>query len=96
MRPSEILAAKADEVRAIIARYPVRNPRILGSVARGDDAEGSDLDLLVEPLRGTTYFTLAKLQLELEELLGVEIDIATPGAIGPRLAERVNRDLRPL
>lgn len=96
MRPSEILAAKADEVRAIIARYPVRNPRIFGSVARGDDAEGSDLDLLVEPLRGTTYFTLAKLQLELEELLGVEIDIATPGAIGPRLAERVNRDLRPL
>lgn len=96
MRPSEILAAKADEVRAIIARYPVRNPRIFGSVARGDDSEGSDLDLLVEPLRGTTYFTLAKLQLELEELLGVEIDIATPGAIGPRLAERVNRDLRPL
>lgn len=96
MRPSEILAAKADEVRAIIARYPVRNPRIFGSVARGDDAEGSDLDILVEPLRGTTYFTLAKLQLELEELLGVEIDIATPGAIGPRLAERMNQDLRPL
>ena len=52
MRPSEILALKADEIREIIARYPVRNPRIFGSAARGDDAEGSDLDLLVE-LRGT-------------------------------------------
>ena len=96
MRPSEILAAKADEIREIIARYPVRNPRIFGSAARGDDEEGSDLDLLVDPLRGTTYLTLAKLQLELEAFLGVGVDIATPRAIGPRLAERVNRDLRPL
>jgi uncharacterized protein len=96
MKPSEILAAKADEIRAVIARYPVRNPRIFGSVARGEDEDGSDLDILVEPLRGTTYLTLAKLQLELEALLGVAVDIATPGAIGPRLQERVNRDLRPL
>ena len=44
---------------------------------------------------GETYLTLAKLQLELEAFLGVGVDIATPGAIGPRLAERVNRDLRP-
>jgi uncharacterized protein len=96
MRPSEILAAKADQVREIIARYPVRNPRVFGSVARGEDEEGSDLDLLVDPLRGTGYITLAKLQLELEELLGFGVDIATPGAIGARLAPRVNRDLRPL
>jgi uncharacterized protein len=96
MRPSEILAAKADQVREIIARYPVRNPRIFGSVARGEDEEGSDLDLLVDANPGTGYLTLAKLQLELEALLGVGVDIATPGAIGPRLAQRVNRDLRPL
>ena len=51
--------------------------------------------MLVEPLRGTTYLTLAKLQLELEALLGVEVDIATPGAIGPRLVEQVMRDRRP-
>ena len=70
MRPSEILAAKADEIREIIARYPVRNPRIFGSAARGDDEEGSDLDLLVDPLEGTTYFDLAGLELELGELLG--------------------------
>jgi predicted nucleotidyltransferase len=96
MRPSEVLAAKADQVRTIIARYPVRNPRIFGSVARGEDEEGSDLDLLVDPLRGTGYITLAKLQLELEDLLGFRVDIATPGAIGPRLRDRVNQDLRPL
>ncbi|MFL5166619.1 MAG: nucleotidyltransferase family protein, partial [Microvirga sp.] len=55
MRPSEILALKADEIREIIARYPVRNPRIFGSAARGEDAEGSDLDLLVDPLENTSF-----------------------------------------
>ena len=64
-------------------------------MARGGVAEGSDIDVLVEPLRGTTCLTLAKLQLELEALLGVEVDIATPGAIGPRLVEQVMRDRRP-
>ena len=54
MRPSEILAAKADQIREVIARYPVRNPRVFGSAARGDDTEGSDLDLLVDPLDRTT------------------------------------------
>jgi predicted nucleotidyltransferase len=95
MRPSEVLAAKADQVREIIARYPVRNPRIFGSVARGEDVEGSDLDLLVEAAEGTGYMTLAKLQLELEDLLGFGVDIATPGAID-RLRDRVSQDLRPL
>jgi uncharacterized protein len=96
MRPSEILAAKAHQVRAIIARYPVRNPRIFGSVARGDDEEGSDLDILVEANPGTTYFHLAKLQLELEALLGVSVDIATPPELKERVARRVMPDLRPL
>jgi hypothetical protein len=96
MRPSEILAAKADQIREIIARYPVRNPRIFGSVARGEDQEGSDLDLLVDPLEGTTYFDLAGLELELGDLLGIKIDIATPGALRRQVAERIDRDIKPL
>ena len=81
MRPSEALAAKRDEVRAIIARYPVANPRIFGSVARGEDREGSDLDILVDARRGTTYFDLGALKIELERSLGVHVDIATPAAL---------------
>ena len=49
MRPSQAVAARLDEVRAVIARYPVSNPRVFGSVARGEDDEKSDLDLLVDP-----------------------------------------------
>lgn len=96
VRPSEAVAARLDEVRAVIARYPVSNPRVFGSVARGEDDENSDLDLLVDPTERTTYFDLSALEDELAALLGVPVDILTPGAVGPDIAETVRRDVRPL
>jgi predicted nucleotidyltransferase len=70
MRPSEALALNRDKVLEIIARYPVTNPRVFGSVARGEDVEGSDIDILVHPDAGMSYFDLARLALDLETLLG--------------------------
>jgi predicted nucleotidyltransferase len=96
MRPSVAVRANTDRVRAIIARYPVSNARIFGSAARGDDRDGSDLDLLVKPTEATTLFDLAGLKLELEALLGVGVDIATPRALRAGLAGRIADDLRPL
>jgi uncharacterized protein len=95
MRPSDAIADKLEAVRAVIARYPVRNPRVFGSVARGEDDEKSDLDLLVDALPGTSLYDLAGLELELSDLLGFKVDIATPGGLG-RIAEAVYRDARPL
>ena len=96
MRPSEAIAGRLDEVRAVIARYPVRNPRLFGSAARGEDSEASDLDLLVDATDTTTYFHLAALEEELAALLGVPVDVLTDGAIGPEIADSVLRDQRPL
>ena len=95
-RPSDALREHLAEVRAIIARYPVRNPRIFGSSARGEDRNDSDIDILVDPLKGTTFFDLAGLQFELEELLGVHVDVVTPGGLAPDIAARVAQDLKPL
>jgi predicted nucleotidyltransferase len=83
-------------VRAVIARYPVQNPRIFGSASRGDDLDGSDLDLLVDPMETTTLFDLAGLKLELEALLGVAVDIATPLALRSGIDRAIADDLRPL
>jgi predicted nucleotidyltransferase len=96
MRPSVALQENTDRIRAIIARYPVRNIQVFGSVARGDDLDGSDLDLLVEPTERTTLYDLAGLKLELEALLSVGVDIATPRALRQGLAGRIADDLRPL
>jgi predicted nucleotidyltransferase len=96
MRPSEALARHRDEVLRIIARYPVGNPRVFGSVARGEDKEGSDLDLLVERADILTYIDLARLEIELEQLLGVPVGVHTPGEFGPAATARIEADRRVL
>jgi predicted nucleotidyltransferase len=96
MRPSTAIEQNLDKVRAILARYPVKNARLFGSVSRGEDVEGSDIDILVDLTDVTTLMDLAGLKLELQDLLGVGVDIATPDAMTRRIAENVADDLKPL
>ena len=96
MRPSEALAKHRDEVLEIISRYPVRNPRVFGSVARGEDVEGSDIDILVERTGRLTLIDLAKLEIELEALLDVPVGVHTSGEFGPAATQRITADRRSL
>lgn len=68
MRPSASMAMRRDVVREILKRFHMENPRIFGSVARGEDADGSDLDILVEAPLGTTLYDLAKWSLSWRRL----------------------------
>jgi len=65
------------------------NPRIFGSVLRGQDHEGSDIDLLVDALPGATLFDLGGLQEELQSLLGLRVDVLTPGDLPVNFRSRV-------
>ncbi|CAD5366831.1 Nucleotidyltransferase [Rubrivivax sp. A210] len=79
MRPSQALQGKRDAVRALVEHFPVGNPRVFGSVLHGTDQEGSDLDILVDAMPGATLFDIGGLQDALEGLLGVSVDVLTPG-----------------
>lgn len=81
MRPSQALAAYREAIRTIASRHRVRNIRVFGSVLRGEDTDGSDLDLLVEPTEHTTLLDLGAIQFEVSELLGMGVDVLTPGAL---------------
>ena len=89
MKPSLALEAHRSELRQLAARHGVLRPRVFGSVLHGDDTDESDLDLLVDPSSTTTLFTLASLQIEAEQLLGVPVDVLTPKALPKRSRERV-------
>jgi predicted nucleotidyltransferase len=78
MRPSVALKLKRLAVRELIGRYHATNPRVFGSVLHGLDQNGSDIDILVDALPGATLFDLGGLQVELEDLLGVPVDLLTP------------------
>lgn len=96
MKSSALLDLKRIAVRAAAARFRTTNPRVFGSVLRGEDTEGSDIDLLVDPLPGTTLFDLGGLQVALEELLGVHVDLLTPGDMPVRFRPRVLAEARPI
>ena len=85
MLPSELLHQHRAEVLEIMKRYPmISNVRIVGSVARGEDTENSDIDFLVDTAPGTTLFDIGGLYEDFEELLGVPVSIITSG---PHLGE---------
>lgn len=62
---------------------------MFGSALHGDDQDGSDLDLLVDPLPGVTLFDLGGLQIELEDMLGVLVDLLTPGDLPTKFRDHV-------
>jgi predicted nucleotidyltransferase len=94
MRPSEALESRKEEVRRIISRYPVVNPRIFGSVARGEDTEKSDVDILVERIGPMTFFDLFQLEDELASLLGCKVEVFT--GLKPYAAISAARDMKSL
>lgn len=96
MRPSLALDQKQPIIREAVRRYRAANPRVFGSVLHGTDRDGSDLDLLVDALPGTTLFDLGGLQEELETLLGVSVDVRTPNDLPPSFRTQVIAEARPL
>ena len=92
MKPSVALAQHRVAVREAAGRFRSANPRVFGSALHGADEEGGDLDILVDALPGATLFDLGALQVELEDLLGVPVDLLTPGDLPPRLREAILAD----
>ena len=96
MRPSEAIARHRDALLEAARRHGVSNLRVFGSVARGEDHDASDVDLLVDASRGTTYFALARLKREVETLTGIAFDIHTSAGLKEQIRDRVLKDAKPL
>jgi len=89
---NDLLKSRREEILRIAAKHGARNVRVFGSVARGEADSQSDIDLLVEFKRGTTLLGHAALVQELEDLLGVKIDVVSERGLRERLRERVLRE----
>lgn len=81
MKPSEALIAHRASIRRIVASHRACNPRVFGSALHGNDHEGSDLDILVDPTPETTLFDIGAIRHELLQILGLPVDVLTPKAL---------------
>jgi predicted nucleotidyltransferase len=96
MKPSEALASNRAAIRQVVEAYRARNARVFGSVLYGQDRDGSDLDILIDPTPETSLMDVAAIQVELEKLLGVAVDVLTPEALPERFRGQVLSDARPV
>lgn len=92
----ELVEARRDEIKAIVARHHGTSVSVFGSVARGDEGPGSDIDFLVELAPGTRPFEILALGVELEDALGVRVDVGTPGSLRQRLRSDLLAEAVPL
>jgi uncharacterized protein len=84
------------EILRLAARYGAGNVRVFGSVARGDASSESDIDLLVEFEPGRSLLDLVGLELDLRDLLGLHVDVATVASLKDRIRPRVLAEAVPL
>jgi hypothetical protein len=87
---------KRDAILEIAGRHGASNVRLFGSVARGDEQTSSDLDILVHLEPGRTLLDQGGLLMDLQELLGVRVDVLEEEALSGRFGETVRREAIPL
>jgi probable addiction module antidote protein len=87
------VAAHRSELLDVLRRHRVTNPEVFGSAARGDDHEGSDLDLLVDFPPGTDLIDMVNIKLELEAILGAPVDLVPRDGLKERVRIAAERDL---
>lgn len=95
VRPSVVLAALREEVRAVVARHHGDDARVFGSVARGTDGPASDIDILVTFGVEAGITDLLALEEELADLLTVPVDVVSAGSSG-RVIQRALAEAVPL
>jgi predicted nucleotidyltransferase len=95
-RPSAALLAGREAVRRTLARFGLARPRVFGSVARGEDTEASDLDLLVDAGPRTSLLDLSRARNALEDALGVTVDLVTEDDLPARIRAAALAEAVPL
>ena len=80
-RRDDVLIKHREAIRQAAARRKADSIALVGSVARGDNSDDSDYDFLAHFAKGASLFDLAGLQLDLQELLGRDVDVVSVGGL---------------
>lgn len=95
MRLRDRLSELREEIRRAAAESGAHDVRVFGSVARGEERDGSDVDFLVDLEPGRSLLDLARLELRLERLLGRRVDVVTEASLrGPVRATALREAVR--
>lgn len=92
-RLGRLLRERRDQILEVAANHHAGNVRVFGSVARGEEDEGSDIDLLVDMEPGRSLLDQVRLRRAIGELLGLDVDVVTSGGLLERDASLLEEAL---
>lgn len=80
-----------DVVSRLAAQYGAQRVYLFGSYARGDMTPASDIDLRIDKgaIRG---LQMAGLLVDLEDALGVPVDLISTGSLDPGFLSEIQKD----
>lgn len=84
------------QIAEILLRHGVKRAAFFGSVARGEAKDNSDIDILVDLTTGKSLLDLVEIKLEIEDLLGVRVDVLTYKSLLPAIKEAVLKEQLPI
>jgi uncharacterized protein len=96
MTIQEVVKEKREKILGLAAQHGASNVRIFGSVARGEEEPGSDVDFLVSLEPGTTLIRHAALARKLRRLLGRKVHVVSERALRERIKERIVKEAVPI
>jgi len=85
----DVLSSLKNLKREVARDYSVKTIGVFGSVARSEETEQSDIDLLVEFSRPVGFVTFMRLEHFLSERLGVRVDLVTSDSLKPVIRQDV-------
>ncbi|MHA1648906.1 MAG: nucleotidyltransferase family protein [Candidatus Helarchaeota archaeon] len=80
------------KLKELLKKYGVKKIEIFGSYARGEPKSDSDLDIIVEFEKRKSLLELVGIEQELEDALGMKVDLLTRAFISPYLIERIEKE----
>jgi uncharacterized protein len=90
------LQAKRADILVLAAKHGAYNVRLFGSVARGEAGPKSDVDILIDLESGRSLLDQIALGQDLEELLGVKVDVVTENALHWYIKDKILQEAAPL
>ncbi|MDD3618659.1 MAG: nucleotidyltransferase family protein [Desulfobulbaceae bacterium] len=94
MKLANIIEKKREEIIRLSAKHGAKNIRVFGSVARGDESEDSDIDILVDLEKGRSLLDLSGLLIDLQKLLDRKVDVVTEKSLHWYIRDKILKEAR--
>ena len=92
MKIKKLLKDKHDQIIEITKKYGATEVRLFGSIVKGSTTKTSDVDILVKMQSGATLLDLIAIKQDLEDLLGLKVDVVTEDSISPYIKKSILKE----